>query len=1023
MKKQILAALAATMLIVGLATTTKAATAEQYFTFSAWNISAYDAVWWGTDVVIPSTIWGEAVTSIWANAFRAKGLTSVVIPDSVTSIWITAFFENNLTSIVIPDSVTSIWTEAFRTNNLTSLVLSNWLTSIWAHAFRSNDLTTVTIPDSITIIEATVFYDNALTSITIPDSVTSIWVNAFTVQTSSAWNGTVTWPSSWYVFDLYANDTSTYFDKAKLPNYALSNPPINWTCWSDDWSTVAAQPSSDLCSAWTLAWTDSDWSDWAYNWSCEWTNWWTNASCSAAVDTWWFTCWSWTVDDADANTYNTVAIWDQCWMASNLNVWTRVDAWVSVMTDDSIIEKFCNNNVDSGCDSYWALYEWNEAMQYSNEESSQWICPINWHIPSDWEYYLLENYLDSTVNDPDLEGYRWINIWTQLKTGGTSGFDVVFSWMKYTSWFMHVGTRWNLWSSTENGVNAYRRFIESTDTSYRGLFSKDRGLSIRCISDFWLTASPSNFAPVASSPAISWSKLQWSTVSANFTYTDADWDTAWAHTYQWKWSATHNWTYSNIAWATSSTYTTVSDADKKYLKVVITPVAATWDSPWLSISSSSFWPVLWSESNEDMATDLSGTTDIDFSTLVTSWWWSSSEWALALPANTVVLTLAPEQKLNVTNSIDAATDATLVTVPWWWATTVKDAIEAIMWAALWWDNVDSVQMDSWIQWEPIVLASTDGSSVEIADETTIYAPPEWDWTISPPQVSSTPPPPPSWDVESAWAVSVWAPWISLVFDKAAKLTLPWWWTDVYYSIDWSTWHHITDECADLNWTWLVFPWECYIQSWDTTIVWTYHFTEFWVFIPSEAWWNVNTLTQLEIIAWEVTIDAPSLLDFWTWKVASSTQTVVLDMTTYSGWSLYFDLQDLKWAASWYYTTLDIWHLTVTWTSKQIDNTNVFITLTWDNSDITVRDWLRWTWTWYTNWFQNLPPEIEIPSWTPITHIKIDDPLTVLRRDSATTPDASILWKYWLQPKFEIEIPKYQEIGEYDAVMTYTLIEQ
>ncbi len=63
-----------------------------------------------TEVVIPATYNGKAVTSIGEGAFRwCIGLTSITIPNSVTSIGNSAFEVcASLTSITISDSVTSI---------------------------------------------------------------------------------------------------------------------------------------------------------------------------------------------------------------------------------------------------------------------------------------------------------------------------------------------------------------------------------------------------------------------------------------------------------------------------------------------------------------------------------------------------------------------------------------------------------------------------------------------------------------------------------------------------------------------------------------------------------------------------------------------------------------------------------------------------------------------------------------------------------------------------------------------------
>ncbi len=156
-------------------------TANSCFNFSAWTITAYNNTnpWCTTDVVIPKSMWGEAVTRIWDNAFSNKGLTSVVIPNSVTTIWNNAFRENNLTSLIISNSISSIWSYVFAYNNLESVTIPNSVTSIWYRSFFNNDLINLTIPNSVTSIWNSAFANSNLESLVIPNSVISIWSGAF----------------------------------------------------------------------------------------------------------------------------------------------------------------------------------------------------------------------------------------------------------------------------------------------------------------------------------------------------------------------------------------------------------------------------------------------------------------------------------------------------------------------------------------------------------------------------------------------------------------------------------------------------------------------------------------------------------------------------------------------------------------------------------------------------------------------------------------------------------------------------
>ena len=114
-----------------------------------------------TDIVIPDTYNGKAVTSIAEEAFLQQiQISSVVIPGSVTIIGANAF--NSCTA-------------------LTNVILSDGLLTIGDGAFSScTALASITIPESVTAICSYAFaHCNALTSITIPESVTHIDYYAF----------------------------------------------------------------------------------------------------------------------------------------------------------------------------------------------------------------------------------------------------------------------------------------------------------------------------------------------------------------------------------------------------------------------------------------------------------------------------------------------------------------------------------------------------------------------------------------------------------------------------------------------------------------------------------------------------------------------------------------------------------------------------------------------------------------------------------------------------------------------------
>ncbi|MEA3479507.1 MAG: FISUMP domain-containing protein [Bacteroidota bacterium] len=104
----------------------------------------------------------------------------------------------------------------------------------------------------------------------------------------------------------------------------------------------------------------------------------------------------------EGQVYNTVQIFNQCWLKENLNVGTMIQG-TEEMTNNGIVEKYCYLNFTSYCEMYGGLYQWHEMMGYDTISGSQGICPTGWHIPSDEECKVLEGSTDSQFVIGDTE--------------------------------------------------------------------------------------------------------------------------------------------------------------------------------------------------------------------------------------------------------------------------------------------------------------------------------------------------------------------------------------------------------------------------------------------------------------------------------------------------------------------------------------------------------------------------------------------------------------------------------------------
>lgn len=202
------------------------------------------------------------------------------------------------------------------------------------------------------------------------------------------------------------------------------------------------------------------------------------------------------IDSRDSNSYSTVQIGSQCWMAENLNVGTRINGNI-YQANNGTIEKYCMYNDTNHCDIYGGLYQWFEMMQYETGSGVQGICPDGWHLPTDSEWKGLEIELGMSQGAANATGWRGTVEGEKMKStsgwngngNGTnsSGFnalpggDVTSSGSFYG--FLSFGHWWS--SSEVSGTPAwYRSLSYDRDQVARNYISKAYGFSVRCIKNY-----------------------------------------------------------------------------------------------------------------------------------------------------------------------------------------------------------------------------------------------------------------------------------------------------------------------------------------------------------------------------------------------------------------------------------------------------------------------------------------------------------------------------------------------------------
>ena len=213
-------------------------------------------------------------------------------------------------------------------------------------------------------------------------------------------------------------------------------------------------------------------------------------------------------DSRDGKIYATVQIGNQCWMAGNLNVGTRIDG-VTEQTSGSdnqntSIQKYCYGNDTVNCNIYGGFYQWDEMMAYGTSVSTngpgpQGICPAGWHIPTDNEWKCLEMNLGMLQTEADKtallgtdEGGKLkktgTTYWTSPNTGATnsSGFTALPGGYRYSLGSFHgVGDFGCFWFATEaSDANAWNRCLYYNGAQVvRYNVSKKVGYTVRCVKD------------------------------------------------------------------------------------------------------------------------------------------------------------------------------------------------------------------------------------------------------------------------------------------------------------------------------------------------------------------------------------------------------------------------------------------------------------------------------------------------------------------------------------------------------------
>ena len=217
-------------------------------------------------------------------------------------------------------------------------------------------------------------------------------------------------------------------------------------------------------------------------------------------------------DSRDGQTYRTVKIGTQTWMAENLNyAYTGVPYKYGSYTSDST--SWCYGNDPANCDTYGRLYTWAAAMDSVGKWSTngkgcgygercsvassgsttlvRGICPEGWHLPSNDEWEALIVAVDGSITeytDLNTAGFKLKSLtgWNDSGNGTDAfGFSALpAGYRSLRGLFNSEGNYAFFWSSTEyNSDRAYCMYLNyGRYVAYLGYDFK-YSVSVRCLKD------------------------------------------------------------------------------------------------------------------------------------------------------------------------------------------------------------------------------------------------------------------------------------------------------------------------------------------------------------------------------------------------------------------------------------------------------------------------------------------------------------------------------------------------------------
>ncbi|MCP4179587.1 MAG: hypothetical protein GY756_17650 [bacterium] len=214
-----------------------------------------------------------------------------------------------------------------------------------------------------------------------------------------------------------------------------------------------------------------------------------------------------TLTDIDGNNYNTVQIGTQIWMAENLKTTKYTNGDIipngkgagDISAETNPKYWFAYNDDLNNVSTYGRLYTWHTASDSRN------ICPVNWHVPTNNEWTIMENYLitngynyDGTISGNKIaKALGSTEYWTPYSNVGSVGNTDYPTYRNKTGFtalpsgyrgadgiFFGKGEECYLWSTSISGQYVICHTLSHTSYIFNtALVQKSRSNPVRCIKD------------------------------------------------------------------------------------------------------------------------------------------------------------------------------------------------------------------------------------------------------------------------------------------------------------------------------------------------------------------------------------------------------------------------------------------------------------------------------------------------------------------------------------------------------------